>query len=392
MYIFRPSLYIWPCYCINRMHFSPDKPFNQLPDLPPKAELETARVLKATTRASRALAELKGRTHSIPNPNILLNTLALQEAKLSSEIENIFTTNDELYRALSADGNGADLSPQTKEVLHYRDALWHGMNVIRDRPFLSTNLAIEIVNIIKENNAGIRNLPGTKLQNPNTKDVIYTPPEGEDLLRRKLSNLEQFSNDSSSDLDPLVRIGVAHYQFEAIHPFFDGNGRTGRILIILQLIMNQLLEIPILFLSRFIIEHKAQYYRSLRAVTESGEWEDWLLYMLEAMEKTAHGTTEKINGIRDLLAETLDEAKRRLPKPVFSKELIELIFEQPYCKIRFVEKAGIAKRLTATKYLRELEKAGFVVPTKRGTELIFINHKLWRLLTSEPLPKARSAK
>ncbi len=370
------------------MHFSPDKPFNQLPDLPPKAELETPRVLKATTRASRALAELKGRTHSIPNPTILLNTLALQEAKLSSEIENIFTTNDELYRGLAANGNGTDLSPHAKEVLHYRDALWHGMNVIRDRPFLSTNLAIEIVNIIKENRAGVRNLPGTKLQNPNNKEVIYTPPEGEDLLRQKLANLERFSNDSSSDLDPLVRVGVAHYQFEAIHPFFDGNGRTGRILIILQLIMNGLLEIPILFLSRFIIEHRAQYYRGLRAVTERGEWEAWLMYMLEAAEATAHGTTEKINAIRDLLAETLDTAKRALPKTVFSKELIELIFEQPYCKIRFVEKAGIAKRLTATKYLRELEKAGLVVPTKRGTELIFINHRLWRLLTGEPLPKS----
>ncbi len=374
------------------MHFSPEKPFNQLPDLPPKAELETPRVLKATTRASRALAELKGRTHSIPNPTILLNTLALQEAKFSSEIENIFTTHDELYRGLAANGNGADVSPHAKEVLHYRDALWRGMDVIRERPFLSTNLAIEIVSIIKENKVGIRNLPGTKLQNPNTREVIYTPPEGEDLLRRKLANLEKFSNDSSSDLDPLVRVGVAHYQFEAIHPFFDGNGRTGRILIILQLIMNQLLELPILFLSRFIIEHKAQYYRSLRAVTQRGEWESWLLYMLEAIEKTAHGTTEKINGIRDLMAETLENAKRKLPKPVFSKELIELIFEQPYCKIRFVENAGIAKRLTATKYLRELEKAGFVVPTKRGTELIFINHKLWRLLTGEPLPKAASAK
>src|SRR6476620_8705139 len=299
------------------MHFSPDKPFNQLPDLPPKAELETPRVLKATTRSSRALAELKGRTHSIPNPTILLNTLALQEAKLSSEIENIFTTNDELYRGLAANGKGADLSPHAKEVLHYRDALWHGMNAIRDRPFLSTNLAIEIVNIIKENEAGIRNLPGTTLQNPSTKEVIYTPPEGKDLLRQKLTNLERFSNDDASELDPLVRAGVAHYQFEAIHPFFDGNGRTGRILIILQLIMNGLLEIPILFLCRFIIEHKAQYYRSLRAVTERGEWESWIAYMLEAIEKTAHGTTQKILAIHQLMAATFEKAKAVLPKAVF---------------------------------------------------------------------------
>ena len=352
--------------------------------------METVSVLRATTRASRALAELKGRTHTIPNPTILLNTLAIQEAKLSSEIENIFTTNDELYRGLAANGNGADLSPHAKEVLHYRDALWHGMNVLRERPFLSTDLAVEIVNIIKEHNAGIRNLPGTKLQNPETKKVIYTPPEGEDLIRRKLANLERFSNDSSSELDPLVRVGVAHYQFEAIHPFFDGNGRTGRILIILQLVMNGLLEIPILFLSRFIIEHKGQYYRSLRDVTERGEWEGWLLYMLEVIETTAHGTAERINAIHRLLGETLEKAKRTLPKPTFSKELIELIFEQPYCKIRFVEKAGIAKRLTATKYLRDLAKAGFVTPMKKGRELIFINHALWHLLTGEPLPKASS--
>lgn len=370
------------------MHFSPDKPFNDLPDLPPKAGVETPAVLKATTRASRALAELKGRTHTIPNPTILLNTLALQEAKLSSEIENIFTSNDELFRGLAANGDTADLSPHAKEVLYYRDALWHGMEVIRERPFHSTNLAVELVNIIKKNSAGLRNLPGTKLQNPNTKEVIYTPPEGEDLLRRKMANLEKFSNDSSSDLDPLVRVGVAHYQFEAIHPFFDGNGRTGRILIILQLIMNQLLEIPILFLSRFIIEHKTQYYRSLRAVTERGEWESWITYMLEAIEETAHGTTQKILAIHQLMGATSEKAKAVLPKAVFSKELIELIFEQPYCKVRLVEERGIAKRLTAMKYLRALEKAGFVQSIKKGTEIIFINHHLWPLLTDEPLPKA----
>lgn len=369
------------------MHFKPDKAFNQLPDLPPRVDLETARVLKATTRASRALAELKGRTHTIPNPTILLNTLALQEAKLSSEIENIFTTNDELYRGLAANGNGLDLSPHAKEVLHYRDALWHGMELIRQRPFLSTNLAIEIVNIIKQNNAGIRNLPGTKLQNPETKKVIYTPPEGEDLIRRKMANLERFSNDSSSELDPLIRVAVAHYQFEAIHPFFDGNGRTGRILIILQLIMNGLLEIPILFLSRFVIGHKPQYYQHLRAVTQAGQWEPWLLYMLQAIENTAHGTTQTINAIHDLLAKTVAKARQDLPKRTFSKELIELIFEQPYCKIRFVEKAGLAKRLTATKYLRDLENAGFVRSLKKGKELIFINHPLWNLLTDEPVPK-----
>lgn len=367
------------------MHFDPARPYNQLPDLPPKAELESAPVLKAITRAGRALAELKGRTHSIPNPTILLNTIALEEARLSSEIENIFTTNDELYQAVSAEGNGGNLTPHAKEVLHYREALWHGMKVLRDRPFLSTNLALEIVNIIKQNNAGIRNLPGTKVQDNRTGKIIYTPPQSEDLLRRKLANLERFANDSGHDLDPLTRMAVAHYQFEAIHPFFDGNGRTGRILIILQLMMNRLLDIPILFLSRFIIAKKGQYYRSLRTVTQEGAWEEWLLFMLAAVESTAHGTTEKINAIHTLLAVTIEQARRVLPKSTFSKELIELIFEQPYCKIRLVEEAGIAKRLTATKYLRDLERHGFVTTVKKGTELIFINHHLWSLLTDEPL-------
>ena len=207
--------------------------------------------------------------------------------------------------------------------------------------------------------------PGQSSKIPRPKKSFTLRPKAK-ICFGKLANLESFSNDPSSDLDPLVRIGVTHYQFEAIHPFFDGNGRTGRILIILQLIMNRLLEIPVLFLSRFIIDKKTQYYRSLRAVTEQSEWEDWLLYMLEAIEATAHGTTQKINAIHDLLADTLEKGKNEGCPTIFSKELIELIFEQPYCKIRFVEEAGIAKRLTATKYLRELAKAGFVVPPKKA--------------------------
>lgn len=366
------------------MHFNRDRPYNRLPDLPPTKPIETIPVLKAINRASRALAELKGRTHTIPNPTILLNTIGMQEAKLSSEIENIFTTNDELYRGLSRDGNG--LAPHAKEVLHYREALWRGMETLKKRPVFSTNLTVEIANTIKEHDAGIRKLPGTKIKNPTTGQIIYTPPEGEDVIRNKLANLERFCNQTSGDLDPLVRMALMHYQFEAIHPFYDGNGRTGRILLILYLVMTGLLEIPVLFLSRFIIQRKSDYYRRLRRVTENAEWEEWLLYMLEAVEETAAATTEKINAIYRLLVETLEKARRVLPKRTFSKDLIELIFEQPYCKIRFVEEAGIAKRLTATRYLRDLEAKGFVRCVKRGTELIFVNHALWRLLTDEPLP------
>jgi Fic family protein len=250
------------------------------------------------------------------------------------------------------------------------------MGTMKKRPVFSINLAVEIANTIKEHNAGIRKLPGTKIKNPTTGEIVYTPPEGEELIRDKLANLEHFCNDSGSDLDPLVRMALMHYQFEAIHPFYDGNGRAGRILLILYLVMTELLEIPILFLSRFIIQRKSDYYRLLRRVTEHAEWEAWLLYMLEAVEATARETTEKINTIYRLLIETLEKARRVLPKRTFSKELIELIFEQPYCKIRSVEKAGIAKRLAATKYLRDLEQSGFVRSMKRGTELIFINHPL----------------
>jgi Fic family protein len=374
------------------MHFDPQRPYNRLPDLPPNGPIETVPVLKAINRASRSLAELKGRTHTIPNPTILLNTIGLQEAKLSSEIENIFTTNDELYSGLSLEGNGGR-APHAKEVLHYREALWHGMESFKKRPVFSTNLAIEIVNTIKEHNAGIRKLPGTKIKNPTTGEIIYTPPEGEDLIRDKLAKLERFCNDPSLDLDPLTCMALMHYQFEAIHPFYDGNGRAGRILLILYLVMAGLLEIPILFLSQFIIQRKSDYYRRLRGVTEHGEWEAWLLYMLEAVDATARETTERINAIHRLLVETLEKAKRVLPKRTFSKELIELIFEQPYCKIRFVERAGMAKRLTATRYLRDLEHAGLVRCVKRGTELVFINQALWKLLTDEKLPTtARTAR
>jgi len=359
------------------MTFQNTLPYNDLPPLPPKADLETVPVLKAVTTASRALAELKGRTGTLPNPAILTNTIALQEAKASSEIENLFTTHDELYKGLTLDDSD---SPHAKEVLHYNDALWLGARRLTERPVFSTNLFIEIVETIKQSNIGIRAQPGTKIANSATGETVYTPPEGESVIREKLANLESFCNHRDDDgLDPLVKMAVLHYQFEAIHPFYDGNGRTGRILLILYLLFEKLLDQPILYLSRFIIERKADYYRLLRGVTERGDWEPWLLYMLHAVESTARQTSGKIQAIGDLLNDYVERSRDELSGRA-SKELIELLFVRPYCKIRFVEDAGLAKRVTASRYLHELAEKGFVTEEKVGAEILFINHRLIALL------------
>ncbi|MDP0490945.1 MAG: Fic family protein [Verrucomicrobiota bacterium JB023] len=359
-------------------NFSREKPYNDLPALPPAADLESVPVLKAVTRAARALAELKGRTRTLPNPSILTSTIALQEAKASSEIENIVTTNDELYRGLSMETLG--LSPHAKEVLHYNEALWSAAAKLSNSPLLTTNLFIEIVQVLKQNEAAIRSQPGTQIKNPTTGQIFYTPPEGEDLIRAKLADLERFLNEPPGDLDPLIRVALAHYQFEAIHPFYDGNGRTGRILIILYLLVTGLLEQPVLFLSRYIIEHKADYYQHLRQVTETESWENWLLYMLNGIEQTANDTSEKIRAISSLFDELCETGKERLSRPTYSKELIELLFYRPYCKIKFVQDAGLAKRATASRYLHELAEIGFVTPVKYGNELLFINHRLLEIL------------
>lgn len=358
--------------------FDRSRPYNDLPLLPPKVRLETEPVLKAAIRASRSLAELKGRTRTVPNPTILLNTIALQEAKASSEIENIFTTNDELYRGLSLDASTQ--SPHAKEVLHYNEALWLGAEALRKRPVLSVNLAIEMVNTIKKDTTGVRKLPGTQLKNPATGEVIYTPPEGEERILELLGNLEAFINNSDDGLDPLVKLAVLHYQFEAIHPFYDGNGRTGRILLILFLLVQRLLEQPILFLSRYIIEHKNDYYRGLRAVTEDRAWEPWILYVLRAVENTADATVRKIEAIANLLTTMIEEGRAKLPKRTFSKELIEQLFIQPYCKIRFLEEAGLAARVSASRYLHDLADAGLVAKVKAGKEILFVNERLVKLL------------
>jgi Fic family protein len=359
------------------MSYSPDKPHNYLPPLPPEANIETPAVLKAAIGANRALAELKGKSESLPNPDMLVNSIVLQEAKSSSEIENIVTTNDKLFTALSAEDSSAD--PQTKEVLRYRQALRKGARHLADGKPLSTDLFIELMQTIKETGRGIRSGSGTVIANPKTKHIIYWPPEGEELIRNLLVNLEHYIH-AENGVDPLVKMAVAHYQFEAIHPFDDGNGRTGRLINILFLMEKGLLNQPVLYLSDAIIRQKQEYYKLLRGVTENEKWEPWILFMLQAVESTSQQTMNRIGQILSLLDETLERARKHLPGRVYSKELIELLFEQPYCKVKHLVDRGIAGRQTAADYLRELEQAGILKSKQVGRENLFLNVGLYELL------------
>jgi Fic family protein len=359
------------------MTFDPNRPHNDLPPLPPKAEVETRAVLKRAILAARAVAELKGVGGVIPNQAMLVNTLVLQEASASSGIENIITTNDALFRAMASSAGATD--PATKEVLRYREALWQGFDRVKHQGRLDADLFVHLVQTIKEDTKGIRDRPGTVIGNARTREVIYTPPEGEAVIHRKLDELERFIH-AADTVDPLVKLALVHYQFEAIHPFFDGNGRTGRLINILFLVHKGLLDLPVLYLSKYIIDRKPEYYRCLRRVTENGEWEAWVLYMLEAVENTSTSTRQRILAIRTLLDETLALAKSKLPARVYSKDLIELIFRQPYTKGQFVVDAGLAERQTAAEYLKELESIGVLAPRKVGRENLYLNVKLYELL------------
>ena len=301
------------------MTFNPLRPYNDLPPLPPKSDIETRPILKKAISAGRVLAELKGLGNSIPNQSMLVNTVILQEAQASSEIENIVTTNDALFKAATSDTLSVD--PVTKEVLQYREALWAGYKALRKRSLLTTNLFIDVVQTIKQTDAGIRSLPGTTISDQRSGKVLYTPPEGEILIRQKLKELEEFIH-AENHLDPLIKLALIHYQFEAIHPFFDGNGRTGRIINILYLVKEDLLDLPVLYLSKYIIEQKSDYYRLLREVTEKNKWEPWIMFMLNAIESTAALTTKRIQSIRDLLQDTLESARKSLPTKVYQKSLL----------------------------------------------------------------------
>ena len=360
------------------MSWHPEKPYNDLPLLPPAIELETRPVLKRCISARAALGELKYAAQLIPKQEMLINTLPLLEAKDSSAIENIVTTTDRLFQFAGRDNAHAD--PNTKEALQYRRALYEGWKALEQRP-ISTNMAESICSQIKGVDMTVRKLSGTALVNNRTGKIISTPPDGEQLLRDLLSNWERFLH-GQRELDPLVRMAVMHYQFEAIHPFADGNGRTGRILNILYLVQEKLLTLPILYLSRYIIANKDQYYSGLLAVTREQAWEAWLLYMLEAVESMAQWTTGKIISIRDLADHTTDYVKEQLPR-IYTRELVDAIFEQPYCRIGNLVDADIAKRQTASVYLKDLAGIGVLEERQVGREKLFIHPKLIQLITTD---------
>lgn len=359
--------------------WDPEQPYDHLPPLPPAADLETKAVLKQCITARTALAELKGAAALLPNQGMLIHTLPLLEARASSEIENIVTTTDRLFQFRSMDGQA---DPATKEALRYGTALLEGFRSLGQRP-LCTRTAEEICSTIKGVEMRIRRIPGTALANDQTGAVVYTPPVGEDRLRSLLGNWETFLH-GHTELDPLVRMAVAHYQFEAIHPFTDGNGRTGRILNSLFLISENLLTLPVLYLSRYIIAHKDDYHRRLLDVTRKEAWEPWILYILKGVEETAAWTTAKIAAIRNLSEHTVEYVKKAAPKS-YSRELVDLIFEQPYCRIQDVTDAtAVAARQTASRHLKQLVHLGVLEEMTHGREKLFIHPKLMQLLTREP--------
>lgn len=359
------------------MPFDPSKPYNDLPDLPPPGEVETKAVLKACIEARAALARLDAEARQLPNPDILIGSLALFEAKDSSEIENIVTTEDKLFQQSQLRETEAD--PATKEALRYRDALYSGYRKLSTLP-VSTRLAIETCGIIKGYDAEIRKVPGTTLTNKATGEVIYTPPVGADLIAVKLANWERFIHEAT-DLDPLVRLAIQHYQFEAIHPFVDGNGRTGRILNILFLIEQGLLSLPILYLSREILETRGAYYQGLRAVTRHGAWESWVEYVIGVVRLSAARSRDKIAKFSRLRDHAAHFIQSETPK-IYSRELLDVVFTQPYCRISDIEDAGIAKRQTAAEYLKALVRIGILEELKIGREKLFLNARLRELLTS----------
>jgi Fic family protein len=350
--------------------------------LPPRTEFEDVPLLRKAAEARAALAELKGRCVIIPNPLMLINTIVLQEAKASSEIENIITTNDKLYKAFSS-GSTPGVDSQTKEVLRYREALQNGFEKLKNGDELNEELFVNIVQLITENKDGIREFNGrerTIIGNVNKGIIIYTPPEGTDIIKSKLNNLNSFIADRNDNIEPLVKLAIAHYQFEAIHPFKDGNGRTGRILNSLFLVKYNLLELPILYLSKYIIDNKTEYYSLLRGVTEKFEWKPWILYILEAIKNTSEYTLSKINSIKSLLDRTIDKVKTELPK-IYSKELVEQLFFQPYCKINFLVDNKISGRNAASRYLNSLTNIGILEKQQIGKENLYLNTELFDILS-----------
>ena len=361
--------------------FDPKIPNNGLPFLPPAVDIESKAILKICIEARAALEGLRQAGAQLPNQAVLINSIPILEAQASSEIENIVTTSDALFRNAQIEDQSTDLA--TKEALRYRSALYQGFISLKERP-LNTNTAVRVCSQIKNVEMEIRRVPGTALANATTGEIIYTPPVGETLLREKLANWERFVHEHT-EIDPLIRMAMAHYQFEAIHPFTDGNGRTGRIINLLMLVELGLLDLPVLYLSRFILRNKADYYSGLLSVTTHGTWEQWILFMLAAVSDTARWTTAKIVAIRQLHEQAKQYIKTNAPK-IYSHELVDMLFVQPYCRIQNLVEADIAKRQTASVYLQQLVTLGVLREIKVGREKLFIHPKFVQLLTSDSHP------
>lgn len=349
-----------------------------LPILPLAIDLESKPILKKVALARSALAELKGAAGLVPNEAILINTLSLQEARDSSAIENIVTTQDDLFKS-DALANQF-VSPAAKEVFNYALALREGFRKVRATGLITNNDILAMQATLEENRAGFRKLPGTELKNDRTGKTVYIPPQTYDEIVAGMSNLERFVNEPDlSDLDPLIKMAVVHHQFESIHPFYDGNGRTGRIINILYLVQQRLLDTPVLYLSRFINQNKADYYRLLQAVRDHGAWEAWVMYMLDGVEQTSRQTTLLVHAIRKLMQEQKVLIRRELPR-IYSQDLLNSIFGHPYSKIAFIERDLHVSRITATKYLEALTALGLMRKLRVGRDNYFINAGLVDLL------------
>lgn len=351
-----------------------------IPTLPLPFDLETREVLKQLNRANRKLAELKGVAQTIPNERILISSLTLQEAKDSSEVENIVTTQDDLYRA-GLDFNYQIINPAAKEVLFYREAINEGFRMVRNKNILTLNDIKRVQQILEQNSAGFRTTPGTQLKRSSDGAVIYTPPQDGMAIEKYMTNLEQFINDDSlSSLDPLIKMAIIHHQFESIHPFYDGNGRTGRIINILYLVISDLLDLPILYLSRYVTRNKGEYYHLIQAIRDKNtdnakEWEAWILFMLKGVETTAEDTILLVKRIGELMAEY-----KQIIRPAFggkyNHELLNGLFYHPYTKIGHVESNMQVSRQTASKYLDKIVSLGLLKKEKLGKENYYINTRL----------------
>jgi len=358
--------------------FDPALPYNDSTVLPPNYSFEDLEIWKKVNSANIALSRLSGEAKSIPNREVLIEPLSFREAVASSEIENIHTTIDEAFQTSYFDER--ELKKEQKETKNYREALFTGYNLIKQNGYLNTNGYIKIQSCLEPDKGGLRKIPGTQIKNQSSGEVYYTPPVGEELIRSLLKNYEDYFNDFSDDIDPLIKMAVLHYQFECIHPFYDGNGRTGRILMVLYLCLAKRLELPILFVSGFINKHRSDYYRLLREVTSNNNWKSWILFMLEAIEEQSNKTTQSVSGIRELMYKYRELINRKKPK-IYSAELVEYLFSYPfYSQPSLQKKLGISSRNTAYKYFSELRDLGILQEEKYKKEKVYFCPEFHNLL------------